>query len=118
MGTGGQHREAITTRPALIEGVAQRTEHAREVKLEMTSVHGKTRKNRQVIEWHKRVSAHVSGGCDAVGREDAMKHPAAENLLVFLRRIDPDREPGHPATGGVGRVKQPNTRKVLTDADH
>ena len=31
MGTGGQHLEAITTRPALIEGVAQRTEHAREV---------------------------------------------------------------------------------------
>ena len=30
-----------------------------------------------------------------------MEHPAAENLLVFLRRIDPDREPGHPATGGV-----------------
>ena len=29
MGTGGQHREAITTRPALIEGVAQRTDHAR-----------------------------------------------------------------------------------------
>ena len=44
MGTGGQHREAITTRPALIEGVAQRTEHAREVKLEMTSVHGKAKK--------------------------------------------------------------------------
>ena len=31
MGTGGQHREAITTRPPLIEGIAQRTEHAREV---------------------------------------------------------------------------------------
>ena len=29
MGTGGQHRKAVTTRPALIEGVAQRTEHAR-----------------------------------------------------------------------------------------
>ena len=44
MGTGGQHREAITTRPPLIEGIAQRTEHAREVKLEMTSVHGKAKK--------------------------------------------------------------------------
>ena len=44
MGTGGQHREAITTRPAMIEGAAQRTEDAREVKLEMTSVHGKARK--------------------------------------------------------------------------
>jgi len=44
MGTGGRHREAITTRPALIEGVAQRTEHAREVTLEMTSLHGKAKK--------------------------------------------------------------------------
>jgi len=41
MGTSGRHREATTTRPALIEGVAQRTEHAREVTLEMTSLHGK-----------------------------------------------------------------------------
>ena len=38
MRTGGQDREAITTRPALIEGAAQQTEHAREVKLEMTSI--------------------------------------------------------------------------------
>lgn len=44
MGKGGQHPEAITTRPALIEGVAQRTEHAREVKLAMTSVHGKAKR--------------------------------------------------------------------------
>ena len=44
MGTSGRHREAITTRPALIEGVAQRTEHAREVTLEMTSLHGKAKK--------------------------------------------------------------------------
>ena len=44
MGTGGRHREAITTRPALIEGVAERTEHAREVKLEITSLHGKATK--------------------------------------------------------------------------
>ena len=36
--------KVITTRPALIEGVAQRTEHAREVKLEMTSVNGKAKK--------------------------------------------------------------------------
>ncbi len=38
MGTGGRHREAITTRPALAEGVAERTEHAREVTREMTSL--------------------------------------------------------------------------------
>ena len=44
MGTGGQHREAITTRPALADGVAERTEHAREVKLEMTSLHSKAKK--------------------------------------------------------------------------
>ncbi len=44
MGTGGQHREAITTRPALADGVAERTEHAWEVKLEMTSLHGKAKK--------------------------------------------------------------------------
>jgi hypothetical protein len=44
MGTGGQHREAITTRPALADGVAERTEPAREVKLEMTSLRGKAKK--------------------------------------------------------------------------
>lgn len=44
MGTAGQHREVITTRPALIYEDAQQTEHAREVKLEMTSVYRKSRK--------------------------------------------------------------------------
>jgi hypothetical protein len=43
MGTGGRHQEAITTRPSLMEGVAQQTEHARTVKLKMTSVHGKAK---------------------------------------------------------------------------
>ena len=44
MGTGGTHREAITTRPALMEGVAKRTEHGREVSLNMTSLHSKAKK--------------------------------------------------------------------------
>ena len=30
-----------------------------------------------------------------------MEHPAAENILVFLWRISPDREPDQPANGGV-----------------
>ncbi len=43
MGTGDRHQEAITTRPSLMEGVAQQTEPARTVKLKMTSVHGKAK---------------------------------------------------------------------------
>jgi hypothetical protein len=43
IGTAVKHREAITTRPSLMEGVAQQTEHARTVRLKMTSVHGKAR---------------------------------------------------------------------------
>jgi len=45
----GHIREAIPTRAALVEGVAQRTEHAREVTLEMTSLHGKAKKIANVL---------------------------------------------------------------------
>jgi hypothetical protein len=43
IGTADKHKEAITTRPSLMEGVAQQTEHARTVKLKMTSLHGKSK---------------------------------------------------------------------------
>ena len=101
MGTGGQHREAITTRPALIEGVAQRTELAREVTLEMHESARQGEEKSQLIEWDMRVSTQVPGWCDAVRREGALDHPAAANLLVFLPGIASGGGPDQPAGGGV-----------------
>jgi hypothetical protein len=56
MGTGDRHQEAITTRPSLMEGVAQQTEHARTVKLKMTSVHGKAR---TIAEYLRKISNYL-----------------------------------------------------------
>ncbi len=43
METEEKHQEAITTRPLLMEGVAQQTGHARTLKLKITIVHSKAK---------------------------------------------------------------------------
>ena len=79
MGSGRGHREAITTRPALAEGVAERTEHAREVKLEMTSLHGKAKKIAQFLTG---ISEHLHK-CEA----GATQLNEKERWTTLLRRI-------------------------------
>ena len=79
---------------------------------------GPARRHDQSVTWSSRFEQtwSISGGRrGAVGRESAMVQPAAENLLVFLRRIAPDREPDQPATGGgtaefkvIGTFRKPS----------
>ena len=100
MGTGGQDREAITTRPALIEEAAQRTEHAREVKLEMTSVHGKAKNIDKLLgsmsEYPHRVLARATR-LDEKARWSTL----LRNILwYFYGGSSPIRSPINPLPAG------------------
>jgi hypothetical protein len=79
MGTADKHREAMTTRPSLMEGVAQQTEHARTVKLKMTSVHGKAR---AIAEYLRKISNYLRRFLD-----DAEQLEPAERWPTTLRQI-------------------------------
>ena len=79
MGTGDRHKEAITTRPSLMEGVAQQTEHARTVKLKMTSVHGKAR---TIAAYLSRISNYLRRFLD-----NAEQLEPAERWPAMLRQI-------------------------------
>ena len=45
----GRHLEAITSRPLLLHGIAERTRHARQTKLRIASSHGKARLAERVL---------------------------------------------------------------------
>lgn len=44
-----KHREAITSRPLLLYGVAKKIKHANQIKLKITSLHGKQHKTQDRI---------------------------------------------------------------------
>jgi hypothetical protein len=81
MGTGGRHQEAITTRPSLMDGVAQQTEHARTVKLKMTSLHGKAK---TIAEYLSRISNYFRRFVsDAEQLEPGQRWPAMLRQIFY-----------------------------------
>ena len=93
MGTGGTHREAITTRPALMEGVAKRTEHGREVSLTMTSLHGKAKKIANLLSGISQyLHKFLAGATQLDGRE---------RWTTLLRKIFWYFYQGSPQPGGA-----------------
>jgi hypothetical protein len=81
MGTGDRHQEAITTRPSLMDGVAQQTEHARTVKLKMTSLHGKAK---TIAEYLSRISNYFRRFVsDAEQLEPGQRWPAMLRQIFY-----------------------------------
>jgi hypothetical protein len=81
MGTGDRHKEAITTRPSPMEGVAQQTEHARTVKLKMMRVHGKAK---TITEYLSKISNYLRRFLDnAEQLEPAQRWPAMLRQIFY-----------------------------------
>ena len=108
MGTGGQHREAITTRPALADGVAERTEHAREVKLEMTSLRGKAKKIATFLSGISEYLHKFLVGATQLDEKERWR-PAPENLVVLL--------PATATAGVLGQHSQPTSGRLTAEFD-
>ena len=95
IGTGATHREAITTRPALMEGVAQQSEHARTVKLKMTSLHGKAKK---IAGFLNGISSYLRRFLEGAEQlEPAARWPAMPRQIFWHFRGGP------PPLGGRAR---------------
>jgi hypothetical protein len=92
IGTADKHREAITTRPELMEGVAEQTEHARTVKLKMTSLHGRAQRIARLLS---RITSYLRSFLG-----DAEQLEPKERWAVMLRQIFWRFCGGTPPLGG------------------
>jgi hypothetical protein len=79
--------EAITSRPLLLAGIAEKTRHARQERLTITPVHGKGGQARAMLE---KVSALLQGWKSAAEqlKTKTVWEAACDHLIAILTRFD------------------------------
>jgi hypothetical protein len=90
--------EAVTSRPLLLGGIAEKTSHARQARITITPVHGKGGQARAMLE---KVSALLQGWKSAAEQLQlkTVWEAACDHLITILTRFDwlvPDLEPPKP----------------------
>ena len=90
------HREAITSRPLLLHGIARRTQHAGQTRLTVTSSHGR---RGAVVAALRRITGFFQTlltSAEQLSAEDRWRRILAEALKKYLRGRQPDRQPWIP----------------------
>ena len=90
------HREAITSRPLLLHGVARQTHHAGQTRLTVTSSHGR---RQMVVAALRRISAFFQTlvrSAEQLSAEDRWRRILAEALKKYLGGRRPGRQPWLP----------------------
>ena len=92
------HREAITSRPLLLQAIARQTHHAGQVTLTISSAHGEQHKARRAYLRIAGFFARAAANCGAVGPGAALvPHPQRSAATV----------PARPATSRRCALSQP-----------
>ena len=90
------HREAITSRPLLLHGIARQTHHAGQTRLTVTSSHGR---RRAVVAALRRITGFFQTlvrSAEQLSAEDRWRRILAEALKKYLRGRQPGRQPWLP----------------------
>jgi len=98
------HREAITTRPILLHGVARQTHHAGQTRLTVTSSHGR---RGAVAAALRRITGFfrvLAQSAEQLGTEDRWRRILAEALKKYLHGREPGRQPWLPPPRAVNRL--------------
>ena len=91
-----RHREAITSRPLLLHGVARQTQHAGQTRLTVTSHHGQ---REAVVAALRRIAGFfesLTRSAEQSSAEDRWRRILAEALKKYLRGREPGRQPWLP----------------------
>jgi hypothetical protein len=83
----GRHREAITSRPLLLNGVARQTKHSGQTTITITSSHAKSSSVRAALQALNAFLRHIRNNAEQLHVQDRMKliiHKAYANILSFL----------------------------------
>lgn len=86
------HREAITSRPLLLHGVARQTRHAGQTRLVVTSSHGRRDKVAAALRRISRFFQDLRRNAEQLTTEEKWLRILGEALRKYLR----GRPPGHP----------------------
>ena len=90
------HREAITSRPLLLHGVARQTHHAGQTRLTVTSSHGR---RTAVVAALRRITGFFQTlvrSAEQLSAEDRWRRILAEALKKYLGGRRPGRQPWLP----------------------
>ena len=91
-----RHREAITSRPLLLHGVARQTHHAGQTRLTVTSHHGR---REAVVAALRRIAGFfraLTQSAEQLTAEDRWRRILAEALKKYLHGREPGRQPWLP----------------------
>ena len=91
-----RHREAITSRPLLLHGVARQTRHAGQTRLTLTSHHGR---REAVAAALRRIAGFfrvLAQSAEQLSAEDRWRRILAEALRKYLHGREPGRQPWLP----------------------
>ncbi len=90
------HREAITSRPLLLHGVARQTHHAGQTRLTVTSHHGR---RKTVMAALRRIAGFfrsLTQTAEQLSAGDRWRRILAEALRKYLHGREPGRQPWLP----------------------
>ena len=90
------HREAITSRPLLLHGIARQTRHGGQTRLTVTSSHGR---RGAVVAALRRIASFFRSlvrSAEQLSAEDRWRRILAEALKKYLRGRQPGRQPWLP----------------------
>ena len=91
-----RHREAITSRPLLLHGVARQTHHGGQTRLTVTSHHGR---REAVMAALRRIAGFfrsLTQSAEQLSAEDRWRRILAEALKKYLHGRKPGRQPWLP----------------------
>ena len=90
------HREAITSRLLLLQGIARRTQHAGQTRLTVTSSHGLRGPLVAALRRNASFFRTLVRSTEQLSAEDRWRRILAEALKKYLRGREPGRQPWLP----------------------
>ena len=90
------HREAITSRPLLLHGVARQTHHAGQTRLTVTSHHGRRQAVAAALRRIAGFFRALAQSAEQLSAEDRWRRILAEALKKYLHGRQPGRQPWLP----------------------
>ncbi|HEX5880864.1 MAG TPA: transposase, partial [Actinomycetota bacterium] len=111
------HREAITSRPLLLHGVARQTRHAGQTRLTVTSSHGRRDRVVQALRAIAAFFADLVANCGAVDRrQTVVPHPQSCLAEVLVRPPAPLPALAQPPGPHTARLKRAHASPGKTPA--